>query len=306
MRQNIENLRSIRLNRRALAPIKLIAVMLACSCGSAVPGKHGEADAPSGAGGGGAADAFVPLPTVFDVVFSSLPDTLYFAQVVPVTATVTVAPAVHVNCSTVAYSSQLAVDEKATTCTDVMTAGMPCVFAFTFTALIPQLGDEQVETTVYDGIYCSSNLGAKSQYYTVRLAYGWDPVDDAGTTYCGSVADGLTDAGAPSISITSVPPMGEAGFAAGQVSGAAPYCSSVAVYIYVLGGWWTKPYWAWPYTTIQVDGTWSAQIDTDGSDQDATEVRAYLVPRNYRIPLARGEASLSGELDAFPHAAVFR
>jgi len=71
----------------------------------------------------------------------------------------------------------------------------------------------------------------------------------------------------------------------------------VAVYINVSGGWWTKPYFAQPLTSIAPDGTWSCDITTGGNDSSATEIAAYLVPAGYNPPLLSGQASLPAEFN---------
>jgi hypothetical protein len=70
----------------------------------------------------------------------------------------------------------------------------------------------------------------------------------------------------------------------------------VAVYIKVSGGWWTKPYFSTPITTINCDGTWTCVITTGGTDQLATDIAAFLIPLTYSPPLAVGLASLAAEL----------
>ena len=70
----------------------------------------------------------------------------------------------------------------------------------------------------------------------------------------------------------------------------------VVVYIYV-NGWWTKPYWAQPLTTIQRDGRWVCDITTGGSDILATKIAAYLVPNGYTPPLMSGDATLPAPLE---------
>ncbi len=293
MRQHIEN--------RSMG---IVLALLLAGCGSSA---DNQAKPDAFVETSVAVDAFVTVPVVADVVFSTLPDTLALGQVVPVTVTITASPSgIRENCSVAPYSSQLAADDKATTCTGVMTAGLPCIYAFTFTALVPESGDQQTAAIVYDGIICSGDHVNLRQDYVVNLVSGWLPTNDAGATYCASQADGFMDAGTPNISITSLQPMYGVGFALGQVSGAAPYCNSVAVYINVHGGWWTKPFWAWPLTTIRLDGTWAAQIETAGLDAEASQVAAYLVPSDYHVPLARGESSLPPALAAFPSATVNR
>jgi hypothetical protein len=100
----------------------------------------------------------------------------------------------------------------------------------------------------------------------------------------------------PQIHFTYVPAYGSFNNLEGEVKGVKPSSYNVAVYIYVVGGWWTKPYWAEPLTAINHDGSWSCDITTGGVDENATEIRAYLVPKGYNPPLAYGEEKLSPEL----------
>ena len=90
---------------------------------------------------------------------------------------------------------------------------------------------------------------------------------------------------ASSIVFTSVPPYGSFNNLNGVVHGVDPANYRVAVFINVGGaGWFTKPTCAAPLTTIQTDGTWTADITTGGSDQDATQIAAYVVPANFSQP----------------------
>ncbi|HEX4795642.1 MAG TPA: glycoside hydrolase family 16 protein [Humisphaera sp.] len=112
----------------------------------------------------------------------------------------------------------------------------------------------------------------------------------------------------PGIRITSVAPRGRSGSASGQVVGVdlSKY-QGVAVYIKVGSGWWTKPFFNQPITAIQPDGLWSAQITTGGFTDinNATEVRAYLIPVGFTVPLDGGGA-LSPTLTPLLSADVLR
>jgi hypothetical protein len=90
---------------------------------------------------------------------------------------------------------------------------------------------------------------------------------------------------ASSIFFTSVPPYGSFNDLHGIVHGVNPANYRVAVFINVNGaGWFTKPTCAAPLTMIQPDGTWTADITTGGSDQDAIQIAAYVVPANFNQP----------------------
>jgi hypothetical protein len=100
----------------------------------------------------------------------------------------------------------------------------------------------------------------------------------------------------PTIGFTHVPSYGDLyDSLRGYVSCAAPADHKVAVYIYV-SGWWTKPYFASPLTSLESDGSWNTDITTGGSDQLATRIAAFLVPNGYNPPLMSGQQTLPQEL----------
>ena len=99
----------------------------------------------------------------------------------------------------------------------------------------------------------------------------------------------------PFIQFTYVPPKGSFENLKGRVCHVNPEDYKVAVYIYV-SGWWTKPYWDQPLTTISPSGEWECDITTGGSDQNASKIAAFLVPADYDPPLMRGEETLPQEL----------
>jgi hypothetical protein len=104
--------------------------------------------------------------------------------------------------------------------------------------------------------------------------------------------------GNPGININSCSVIGDmSAVAQGSVTGICPGDYKVAVYIKVRGGWWTKPYWSSPLTPISANGNWACDIVTGGVDQEATQVRAYLVPNSYSPPSMGGHASLPVELE---------
>jgi hypothetical protein len=139
-------------------------------------------------------------------------------------------------------------------------------------------------------------------------------IDPAGGTYpllSGSPI-AFTMIGTPGVIITSVPKIGEIGVASGTVSGilSSNYSKyAVALYINVsatAGSWWIKPTFATPLTIIQPDGTWSASVTTGGDDVNASEIRAYLVPSDFSVPLCGGDATIPSSLDPFPYYRVTR
>jgi exo-beta-1,3-glucanase (GH17 family) len=102
--------------------------------------------------------------------------------------------------------------------------------------------------------------------------------------------------GSPSIEFSSVPPYGSNNNLFGQVLHVNTDDYRVAVYIYV-GGWWTKPTFANPLTNIGLTGVWECDITTGGSDPNATQIVAFLVPATFSPPLMSGGQTLPPSLD---------
>ena len=101
--------------------------------------------------------------------------------------------------------------------------------------------------------------------------------------------------GDPKIVFTSIPAYGTQADLNGQVySVDANY--KVAVYIFV-SGWYNKPMWEQPLTSIRDGGKWTCDVTTGEYDDHATRILAYLVPPNYTPPLMDGEHSLPSELE---------
>ncbi|PKO22753.1 MAG: hypothetical protein CVU38_07720 [Chloroflexi bacterium HGW-Chloroflexi-1] len=100
---------------------------------------------------------------------------------------------------------------------------------------------------------------------------------------------------APAIEFIHVPPGGSFENLKGRVRCVKPADYKVAVYTYA-SGWWTKPYWAWPPTTIKDDGSWSCDITAFGAGQFATRIAAFLVPNGYNPWIGHGEPTLPAEL----------
>lgn len=116
--------------------------------------------------------------------------------------------------------------------------------------------------------------------------------------------------GAPvaSIEFDYVPPFGSFNDLTGLVRNANPTTHRVAVYIYVGGGWWTKPNGAAPLTTIATNSTWTCDITTGGIDEQATKIAAFIVRTNYTPPVLLGVSALPGDLasNAVAQVAVTR
>ncbi|HON48571.1 MAG TPA: hypothetical protein PLZ60_12560 [Kiritimatiellia bacterium] len=114
---------------------------------------------------------------------------------------------------------------------------------------------------------------------------------------------GFATAAEPQVAFTHVPPYGSTENLAGRVENVDCATHAVAVYIFV-DGWWTKPSFAAPLSPIASDGTWTCDITTGGSDIYATQLAAYVVPRDYAPPLAEGWPQLPDELAANAVASV--
>jgi hypothetical protein len=107
--------------------------------------------------------------------------------------------------------------------------------------------------------------------------------------------------GAPSsILITNLPAYGSYNQLSGVVLNANPATNAVAVFIYVPNyGWVTKPTCAQPLSTIQPDGSWSANVTTGGADDTtATRFAALLVSTNFNQACVLGSNNLPASLYA--------
>ncbi len=103
---------------------------------------------------------------------------------------------------------------------------------------------------------------------------------------------------ASSVEFTSVPPHGSFNDLTGRVHGVEFATHRVAVFIHVAGaGWYTKPTCASPLAVIQSNGTWSADITTGGSDQNARQIAAYLVPESFSHPCVLGEPCIPATVE---------
>jgi len=314
MQQHIEN-RHENLGLRAPRALGIVLALLAAGCGNNNSVVTGARDASADVAdsdeadtniAGGAIDTVVATIT-FSV--STPPATAYIGQSTSLSITATASASVFDSyCVPIDAGGDLVVDQANTTCKAVVEANAPCVYAFIFTGKVDDLNAGYSEGVVTSGVICAANsLGVYQLLeYEVTTLSNSLPIGDSGVTYCTNLTDGMIGTGSPGIQITSVSPMGQKGSVSGQVSGIVPICHQVAVYIFVDGGWWIKPYLRWPLTTINADGTWSAYIATGGNDEDASQVIAYLVPSNYDIPLLSGVQSLPPALAAFPSATVNR
>jgi len=89
----------------------------------------------------------------------------------------------------------------------------------------------------------------------------------------------------PKFSITSI-----GANLSGRAENIYPEEYRVVAYIKVKSGWWVKPYYSYPLTVINPDGTWVCDITTGGQDDQATEVLAFLVKASYSPPISGGGA----------------
>ncbi len=107
----------------------------------------------------------------------------------------------------------------------------------------------------------------------------------------------INGAGTPTIWFTNVPPIGSQNDLAGQVAHVKSKDFRVAVYIKVGEGWWTKPTYDRPTVAISADGHWTCDITTGGdTDLTATQIAAFLLPKNCTPPIMNGLSSFPLEL----------
>ena len=103
-------------------------------------------------------------------------------------------------------------------------------------------------------------------------------------------------ASAQSIEFTSIPPVGSNAYLYGQVHDVDPSKYGIAVIIDVFGSWWTKPKFDAPLTQIAAGLTFFVNITTGGQDVCAQRVAAFVVPRDYPLPLAAGAGSIPQDI----------
>ncbi len=118
----------------------------------------------------------------------------------------------------------------------------------------------------------------------------------AGGSSCNALVGG---SGTPSLVLTHVPPLGSTESLKGRVIHVVPAGYFVAVYIHVgSSGWWTKPTFADPETTIACDGSWTTDITTGGDDPQANAIAAFLLPEGFTPPPMGGDSTLPQALYA--------
>lgn len=104
--------------------------------------------------------------------------------------------------------------------------------------------------------------------------------------------------GTPEITFTHVPPINTSESLSGTVTHVSPSDYQIAIFINPYG-WWTKPYWDYPGTHINLDGTWTSLIVTGGVDARASQIAVYLLPVDFVIPALGGSGSLPSSLDQY-------
>lgn len=86
--------------------------------------------------------------------------------------------------------------------------------------------------------------------------------------------------GTPSIVFTYVPPLGSFSYLLGRTENVDYSRYDVVVYLYRFG-WWVKPTYDFPHTPIGANETWSCNVTTGGTDELASEYRAFVVLKTY-------------------------
>lgn len=88
----------------------------------------------------------------------------------------------------------------------------------------------------------------------------------------------------PTIEFTSVPRLGTDDPLQGITQNVDPSSFVIAVFIKVENLWWPKPHFdAQSLSPISSDGSFNINIKTGDGDENATEIRAYVVPNNYEV-----------------------
>lgn len=154
-------------------------------------------------------------------------------------------------------------------------------------------------------VYCSNltsgqevviDLGPGERSYDCTLAGFVVSVGDlVKVTLEASPAD--KDSAPSNLEFTYVPRYGTHENLEGRAFVEDPENYAVATYIKVNGGWWTKPYWAWPTVPILPDGTFVVDITTGGIDHLAREIVSYLIPHDHNPELRGGQPTLPALLE---------
>ena len=142
---------------------------------------------------------------------------------------------------------------------------------------------DEGEVGAHWGIWTASGLMKaclEEVFFDITVPDNWS---------CQALPGGSGDA---DIQFTEVPPIGSICNLFGSIQHVNPGEFNVAVYIRVGSGWWTKPTWAEPITSIDCRGTWTCDITTGGNDPSANTIAVFLIPAGYIPPEARGQTEL--------------
>ncbi len=115
---------------------------------------------------------------------------------------------------------------------------------------------------------------------------------------CEYVDQNIDSVNSPKIEFSFVPPYGSFSNLEGRVLNVNPNNYSVAIFIRVGNGWWTKPYWNLPSSPLNSLGEFKVDIVTGGQDQLANAIIAYVISKDYSPPLMSGGRDLPNELDS--------
>lgn len=110
--------------------------------------------------------------------------------------------------------------------------------------------------------------------------------------------------GSITIQLTRIPAYGSSQGIDGRVTGIRTSRYTIATYIDVYGGWWTKPYWSQPTVSIRADGTFHVNTVTGGYDSHAQAFMVFLIPSDYSPPAAGG-GPIPGDIYAHAVASTY-
>jgi len=118
---------------------------------------------------------------------------------------------------------------------------------------------------------------------------------------------GRLEAQIPPIEITSIPAYGSQENLRGRVSAIDPGTYHVATYLFMEGlGWYVKPTFASPCTSVAGNGEFVVDVTTGGVDNLAHRYAVFLLPVSDPCPLANGAPFLPDELVGWPSDFVER
>ncbi|HCN31247.1 MAG TPA: hypothetical protein DIT64_21570 [Verrucomicrobiales bacterium] len=113
----------------------------------------------------------------------------------------------------------------------------------------------------------------------------------------------------PSVALTAIPAHGVKAqkTLCGVVSDLGKTAANrrLACYIEVDGLYWTKPFFNKPLFPVLPDGAFTTKIVTGGVDQNASEIALFLVPSDYKAPLAAGVPFIPGSIEQDALASAF-